>query len=228
MARQARLVVEGVVHHVVSRGVNRSRIFRSGFDKGRYLKRAALIAEQEQVLIHGYCLMENHVHFLLTPTTRRGLARFFSRLHTWWAQSFNKKHHRTGHLFQGRYFSSPLSECHYWTALRYVERNPVRANLVHRPEDWLWSSVRPRLQLTRRPLVPLIAVQTRSAPPSALEWRALLQQDHPSTEEQIRKAHRSSRPCGPADFLQDLQLRFGPRPPGNSASAPGSAASPIP
>ena len=130
------------------------RIFRSGYDKGRYLKRAARIAEEEKVQIHGYCLMNNHVHLLLTPATPAGLARLFSRLHTWWSGFFNRKQNRSGHLFQCRYFSSPLSEDHYWTALRYVELNAVRARLVKNPEDWPWSSHSPRFSPTPAPIPP--------------------------------------------------------------------------
>lgn len=218
MARQSRLVAEGIVHHAVARGVNKTRIFQNGFDKGRYLKRVAMIADQEKVLIHGYCLMENHVHFLLTPTSRRGLARFFSRLHTWWAMYFNKKRNRTGHLFQGRYFSSPLSECHYWTALRYVELNPVRAKLVNDPENWPWSSVRGNHSLRQHPIIPLTPVQTRSTAYSAPEWRQVLRIEHLDEDEQIRKAYRSSRPCGPPEFVRKLQEKFKYRTVVNSAS----------
>lgn len=208
MARQSRLVVPEIVHHVVARGVDRTRIFRSGYDKGRYLRRAAHIAAAEQVQVHGYCLLENHVHFLLTPATPHALARFFSRLHTWWAMSFNRKYQRTGHLFQCRYFSSPLSECHYWTALRYVELNAVRANLVQHPEDWPWSSARHHLQLTPRSLLPLTPVRTRATttPP---DWRATLQTVSREADDHLRRAHRSSQPCGPPSFLHHLEQTCG-------------------
>ena len=210
MARQARLVVPEIVHHVVARGVNKTRIFRSGFDKARYLKRAARIAEEESVQIHGYCLLNNHVHFLLTPATATGLAQLFSRLHTWWAGFFNRKQDRSGHLFQARYFSSPLSEGHYWTALRYVELNPIRARLVKRPEDWPWSSARDHLQLARHPLIPLSPVRTR-AHTTPEDWRQLLQAASEPEDEQLRRAHRCSRPCGPPAFLQQLEETFGRR-----------------
>jgi putative transposase len=127
MPRNPRLVLTSVVHHVVARGVNRQRLFRHGFDKTKYLKRFSEIAEEEKVLVHGYCLMDNHVHWLLTPMTPNGLARLFRRAHTWWAMVFNRKENRCGHLFQNRFHSSPLGEDHYWTALRYVEVNPRRA-----------------------------------------------------------------------------------------------------
>ena len=207
MARQARLVVPDIIHHVVARGVNKTQIFRHNSDKDRYLKRAAQIATQEKVLVHGYCLMNNHVHFLLTPTTPNGLARFFSRLHTWWAGSFNRQEKRTGHLFQSRYFSSPLSECHYWTALRYVELNAVRARLVRRPEEWRWSSARDHLKIREHSPIVLTPVLTR-ATFDPLAWRTVLQTPSDEADERLRRAHHSSRPCGPPDFLAHLEQRF--------------------
>ena len=129
MARMARLVLAETAHHVVARGVNGTRLFRHGFDKKKYLQRFGQIAVEEKVLIHGYCLMSNHVHWILSPASEDGLARLFRRAHTWWAMWFNRRTGRTGHLFQSRYHSSPLGDNHYWTALRYVEVNPRRAKL---------------------------------------------------------------------------------------------------
>ncbi len=132
MARQPRIVLPNVVHHVVSRGANKTILFANGSEKERYLRRFSLIAAEEKVLVQGYCIMDNHVHWLLTPTSAHGLARLFRRVHTWWAMTFNRKHRRSGPLMQGRFHSSPLSEDHYWTALRYVELNPRRAKLEMR------------------------------------------------------------------------------------------------
>jgi putative transposase len=208
MARLSRLVVQDVVHHVVARGVDKGRIFRSGFDKGRYLKRTARIADEENVQVHGYCLMDNHVHFLLTPTTATGLARFFSRLHTWWAMHFNRKYNRTGHLFESRYFSSPLSECHYWTALCYVELNPIRAKLAKSPEDWPWSSARAHLNRVRHSRIRLTPVATR-ATNDASDWTQALHSAVGAGDEALRKASRSSKPCGSQTFIRDLETKFG-------------------
>ncbi len=207
MARTRRLVAPNLVHHAVARGVNGTAIFRHGFDKEQYLRRAARLAVEEQVHIHGYCLLPNHVHLLLTPTTPNGLARFFSRLHTWWATLFNKKQNRTGHLFQCRYYSSPLSECHYWTALRYVELNPVRAGLVRAPEHWPWSSARHHLRLPHPRLVPLTAPVTR-ATNTPQDWRHLLHTQDPEADQRLRQAYRSSHPCGPPGFTLHLKSQI--------------------
>jgi len=129
MARKLRFVIPRSPVHATARGVNRCPLFRSGFDKAKYLKRFALVAAEEQIEIHGYCVLDNHVHFLLVPLTDKALARLFLRVHTWWAMYFNAKTHRSGHLFQGRFHSCVLDETHYWTALRYIETNPRSANI---------------------------------------------------------------------------------------------------
>lgn len=204
MARQARLVASNVVHHAVARGVDRKLIFRSGYDKGRYLKRMAAIAQQEDVQVHGYCLMPNHVHLLLTPARPDGLSRFFKRLHTWWAGYYNRKYGRTGHLFQGRYSSSSLSECHYWTALRYVEMNAVRAKMVDTPEAWVWSSARHHMGIQANRLVPLMPVPSRRSVTNQ-QWREILNVSSEEDDQRLRKAHKSSQPCGPPSFVKQFR-----------------------
>lgn len=207
MARKPRVVLPNVVHHVVARGTNKTAMFMDGFEKERYLRRFSLVAGEEKVWVLGYCIMDNHVHWLLTPTSVNGLARLFRRIHTWWAMTFNRKHGRTGHLLQGRYHSSPLSEDHYWTALRYVELNPRRAKLVRRAEDFAFSSARARLAGKPDPFVVMAAIATRKKFTSD-EWRIFLEIPDPQSEDALRKAEPSSLPCGRSDWIQDLEKHF--------------------
>ncbi len=100
-----------------SGGANKTILFANGSEKERYLRRFSLIAAEEKVSVQGYCIMDNHVHWL-TPSSVDGLARLFRRVHTRWAMMFNRRHGRSGPLMQGRFHSSPLSEGHYLTALR--------------------------------------------------------------------------------------------------------------
>mgnify|MGYP001597168246 FL=1 len=207
MPRTPRLVLTDVVHHVVARGVNRCEIFANGFEKAKYLKRFGQVAEEEKVLIHGYCLLRNHVHWLLTPATPDGLARLFNRVHTWWALWFNRKHHRTGHLFQSRYYSSPLGESHYWTALRYVELNPKRAGLSQRLDDWDYSSARSHLSGMPDPLLSLAPMRGRRSF-SAAQWRDFLEETDQTTPAQLRLAQAASRPCGNPSWLTGLEQKY--------------------
>ena len=209
MPRTPRLVLPDTAHHVVARGVNRQPIFTSGSEKKRYLKRFALVATEEKVLVHGYCLMDNHVHWLLTPTTPDGLARLFRRVHTWWALWFNKKHDRTGHLFQNRYHSSPLGESHYWNALRYIELNPQRAGLVKRPEDWKWSSAKAHRTGDPNGFISLTALTGRRVL-TRENWLAFLTDNGgaPDIAFELRQALPASRPCGDAQWICQLEAQY--------------------
>lgn len=223
MPRSSRFVLPDVVHHVVARGVNRQRIFANGFDKAKYLKRFAKVAEEEKVLIHGYCLMDNHVHWLVTPTTAHGLARVFLRVHTWWAMVYNQKHNRVGHLFQSRYQSAALSESHYWSALRYVELNPRKAKLVRQAEDWPFSSAKAHVNGNPDPHLPLVPVVTRKRF-NANDWRTFLRAIDDSHIQAIRAATKTNRPCGDLPWIQRLEKqhrrKLAPSPPGRPTERP--------
>jgi putative transposase len=176
MARQARVVVPEAAHHVVARGVNGCRIYRHGWDKRRYLKRFAALAEECGVVVHAYCLMDNHVHFLLVPKNPESLAKFFQRLHTWWAGYFNRLTRRTGHLFENRYYSSPVDEAHYWAAIRYIDLNPRRAGLVEKAFEIQFSSLRAHLTNAPDPLVSLNTDAIKHRKWSGKHWREFLEE----------------------------------------------------
>jgi putative transposase len=202
-------------------------IFRHGFDKRKYLMRFAMIAAEENVSVHAYCLMDNHVHWILTPRSQSGLARLFSRVHTWWAMRFNRLKGRVGHLFQNRYHSSPMDESHYWTALRYVELNPRRAGLVRHAEEWAFSSAKSRVSGEKDPFIELVNVETRRQF-TASQWRAFLdEQDHCEATRTIQRAIAGSRPCGSTEWVKSLERAYRPNllwsPPGrprNVSSSP--------
>ena len=204
MARVPRFVLENVAHHVVARGVNRQRIFQNDAEKNQYLRRFAKVAEEEKVLVHGFCLMDNHVHWILTPTTPKGIARLLQRVHTWWAVVFNREYKRTGHLFQNRYHSSPLDEKHSWEALRYVEMNPQKAGLVTRAADCKFSSARQHLTGKLDSRIRLVPMLTRRHF-SIEEWRSFLGQWDEQKVRLIRRASAGSRPCGEEDWIANLE-----------------------
>ena len=208
MARTSRLVLENVAHHVVARGVGHMKIFRNGFDKRKYLTHLALLAKEERVLVHAYCLMDNHVHLILTPSDPNGLARLFRRMHTWWAMKLNRWLERCGHVFQNRFHSSPLDENHYWTAMRYVEVNPRRAGLPTRLEDWELSSAKAHLAGVQDPLVPL-AEEIGRRRFTAAQWREFLDgADAEQEERHLRSSLKSSRPCGTPEWIVTLEEKF--------------------
>ncbi len=140
MPRLARTVLARVPHHVTQRGNRREPVFFTDDDRRAYLAWLVEYAGKQGVDILAYCLMSNHVHLVAVPPEEDSLQRALKPLHMRYAQRVNRARGWSGHLWQGRFFSSALGERYLWAAIRYVERNPVRAGMVGRAEDYPWSS----------------------------------------------------------------------------------------
>jgi putative transposase len=140
MPRKARLELEAGVHHVYARGNGQQPIYLGDADRLLYLRLLGHVVVRQQWRCLAYCLMPNHVH-LLVETREPNLGAGMGRLHGSYAQMFNARHARSGHLFQGRFGSVTMrnDEQLLWAA-RYVVRNPVEAWLCDEPGDWAWSS----------------------------------------------------------------------------------------
>jgi REP element-mobilizing transposase RayT len=140
MARPLRVEFAGAVYHVTARGNTQQPIWLDDADRRLFLKTLAEVVDRYAWLCHAYCLMPNHYH-LLVETPRANLSLGARHLNGVYAQAFNRRHARVGHLFQGRYQGILVQrEAHLLEVCRYVVLNPVRANLCTRPEDWPWSS----------------------------------------------------------------------------------------
>lgn len=130
MPRQARLDAPGVLHHVMARGIERSAVFRDDRDREDFLARLGDLAGSGGLVVYAWALLPNHFH-LLVRTGRGPLARSMRSLLTGYAGRFNRRHRRSGHLFQNRYKSIVCEEEPYFLELvRYLHLNPVRARLV--------------------------------------------------------------------------------------------------
>jgi len=140
MPRHARVVFEGVAHHITQRGNYRQNIFEDDADRKKYLQLVGEYSEKYKTKIFAYCLMTNHVHFIAAPMKPDSLALTFKYANMRYSKYFNFKNKRSGHLWQARFYSCPLYGNHAIEAVRYVERNPVRANLVGLPWEYEWSS----------------------------------------------------------------------------------------
>ncbi len=142
MARPLRLEFPGAVFHVTSRGNERKPIFRCDADRLMFVALLGEAVRRFDWMIHAYVLMSTHFH-LVIETPRETLSEGMHWLNGTYAQWFNRKYKRVGHLLQGR-FSSFLIEKESYLAevMRYVVLNPVRAKMVERPEDHCWSSYR--------------------------------------------------------------------------------------
>ena len=142
MARALRVEYSGAVHHVTSRGNERRNIFRSDADRRMFLEFLAAATRRFGWLVTAWVLMSNHFH-LVIETPMENLSQGMQWLNGEYAQWFNKKYGRSGHLFQGRFKSFLIEkESYLREVIRYVVLNPVRAKMVQRPEDYRWSSYR--------------------------------------------------------------------------------------
>jgi putative transposase len=130
MPRTARIVIPGIPHHVTHRGNLGAAVFLDETDRIAYLQHLRESARKYGTEVWCYCLMVNHVHLVLMPSNRDSLARTIRATHRYHAARLHLKTGLRGHLWSERYYSTPLDERHLWVAVRYVELNPVRAELV--------------------------------------------------------------------------------------------------
>lgn len=141
MTRPHRAGLPGVPMHIVQRATDRNACFRSDADRSTYLAILGYVAREQACRIHAYCLMTNHVHLLVTPADATGCSALMKRLSQRYSYYFNRKHGRTGHLWESRFRSSLVLSPEYVLAChRYIELNPVRAGMATDPGAYAWSS----------------------------------------------------------------------------------------
>lgn len=140
MSRPLRIEYPGAVYHVLCRGNNRQKIFRDDLDRRRYLEKLLHYCELKEVSLLGYCLLSNHIH-LLVETPLGNLSKMMQAFQTSYTLYFNRRHGRSGHVFEQRYKALLVDKDNYLLQVsRYIHRNPVEAKLVGRPQDYRWSS----------------------------------------------------------------------------------------
>jgi putative transposase len=143
MARLPRYTLPGQPQHVILRGNNRSIIFAADEDYRFFLDCLGDAATRHGCVIHAYVLMTNHVHLLITPEHEGSIGKALQSVGRRYVQYFNYTYQRTGTLWEGRYKATLIdSESYLLTCYRYIELNPVRADMVPHPRDYLWSSYR--------------------------------------------------------------------------------------
>ena len=141
MARLPRLTLAGYPHHIILRGNNRQAIFMDSADHQRMLALLQNHAKELGVQVHAYVLMSNHLHLLLTPLQNDNLPKMMQAVGRSYVLYFNKRHGRSGTLWEGRYRSALIQTERYLLAcMAYIDLNPVRAGMVAQSADYPWSS----------------------------------------------------------------------------------------
>ena len=207
MARIARVVAVGLPHHVTQRGNNRTDVFLDDEGRQRYLRLLVRYAAEFKLDIWAYCLMTNHVHLLAVPKQNYSLAQGIGRTNLTYTQYANTRYHRTGRLWQNRFFSCPVeAESYLWAVARYIETNPVRAKLVTIPWEYQWSSARHHVD----GMPDLVVGESQWLEPFQRNaYREYLSGEAASDAALIRRQTAQGRPVGNTGFVAQLAARLG-------------------
>jgi len=216
MPRLARSVFADIPHHITQRGNRREDVFFTDDDRLIYLEWLKYYCNKYDVAVLAYCLMTNHVHLVLTPHTEMGLQQVLKPLHMRYSQHINKIKGWKGHLWQGRFFSSPLDDDYTWSTIRYVERNPVQAGMIQKAEDYRWSSAAAHCGLQDdKLLAPLPSSLKCINQEDWSDWLAL--PENQAIVDIIQRNIEKGLPCGHDSFIDKLEaiakrtLRYKPQ-----------------
>jgi putative transposase len=208
MPRIARVIAVGFPHHVTQRGNNRAQVFFEDDDRRFYLWTLAEYRCKYGVEIWGYCLMDNHVHFVAVPQAEDSLARCFAGTNLVYTQRVNRRQNRSGRLWQNRFFSCPVEKDEYlWPVLRYIDRNPVRARLARQAWQYPWSSAPHHITGQADPL--LSEPEWLTTELRRRHYRSYLREEPEDEAKEIRRMTATGRPLGSAAYRAILESRLG-------------------
>ena len=208
MPRNARVVAPEIPYHVTQRGTNREPIFFTIGDRKLYLELVRQNQQEAGVRVLAFCLMTNHVHFLVVPEREDSLAVLFGRANGRYAQALNIRRGRCGHLWQARFHSCPMSPAHLEVGLRYVEANPCRAGIVDRPEHYRWSSAATHLT-GGKDRSGVLDREFWQRAGGAAAWAELHGREENAAQLlALRKCTYAGRPFGSEAFVCEMEERF--------------------
>ena len=213
MPRRARMYLPGLPYHLVQRGNNREPCFIEPENYRFYLELWKSISPVYGVAVHAYCLMTNHIHFLVTPEKETSVSNTMKVVGSRFAQYFNRKYKRTGTLWEGRHRSSLVqSEKYLLTCMRYIELNPVRAGMVECPDEYHWSSYAENAggdQTWLTPHAEYLALGN-CVTGRCHAYRELFRLEFPNGDlDEIRKAAHYCQPVGNDHFKQIIEEKYG-------------------
>ncbi len=154
--------------------------------------------------VWAYCLMDNHVHLIVVPKTEESLSQAIGETHKLYTRMINFRQKCRGHLWEGRYKSTVMEERYLYAAVRYVERNPVRAGLVGRAQEYPWSSARAHVDNTPDKILSHFYLQDEIQ-----DWPMYLSQEKEEDLKLLRRHSASGRPMGSKEYMQGLETRLG-------------------
>lgn len=210
MPRNARIVIPYIAHHITQRGNNKQDVFFVDDDREKFLYLLSEQAKRFGVIIEGFCLMTNHIHIIATPTMQDSLAKALGRVNLLYSQYISYMHGRTGHLWQNRFYSCPLDTNHFFTALNYIEQNPVRTKIVRYPWTYRWSSA--GFHIEQEDEFGLMDKKRWQQQSSGIDWKNILRRKLEKNDiDKLRIHCRTGRPLGTDKFISKLETVIGRR-----------------
>lgn len=214
MPRKPRFILPGVPVHIVQRGHSREPVFFEDSDYSAYLGWLKEGSERYHCDIHAYVLMSNHVHILATPSDNQGITRMMQYIGRRYVPYINHTYGISGSIWEGRYKASLVQEEGYLlTCMRYIELNPLRANMVRSPANYRWSSYRYNAQgkpddlVTPHPLY--LSLGKRKASRMANYKELFKAQVDPEALNEIRAAWHTGTPLGNDYFREKVEKKLG-------------------
>ncbi|MCB2154650.1 transposase [bacterium] len=206
MARTARIILPGKPHHVLQRGAAGETVFYEDIDRTTYLEHLARCAEEEQLDILAYCLLENRVHLVAVPKTEDSLAMTLRRTHSFYSRWLNAHLGRSGNVWGGRFMSSPLDNEWMLKAIRYVERLPVVETNLRKAERYAWSSAAAHCGQREDDVLSKRLSLAKEVP----NWSKWLAEKQPEEETMaLARTIKRNQAIGSPQFLGRLEKKFG-------------------
>ncbi len=199
MPRQPRSVFANIPHHITQRGNRGNDVFFGDSDKDYYLELLQIYTTKHQVDVLAYCLMTNHIHLILKPRKEDGLQQVLKPLHMRYSQYINKQQKTTGILWQGHFFSSALDDKYNYYAFAYVENNPVKAKMVEKATDYIYSSAKHHAGMTVNKMITNYNIGIKQS-----EYLVYLQNMFHQNNDTLKTNTRKGLPCGSDAFISRL------------------------
>lgn len=212
MPRKRRFFLPGIPAHIVQRGRSRQPVFFADADCQAYLHWLAEASERYDCAIHAYVLMTNHVHILATPRESQGLSQMMQYLGRRYVPYINRKYGMSGSIWEGRYKASLVDdEAYLLRCMRYIELNPVRANMVVQAGHYRWSSYRANAQGASNALISphaLYLALGKTGPQRLAAYKAVFKGSEENNHGDIDSAWQTGTPLGGERFKTEIERQL--------------------
>lgn len=213
MGRSTRINAPNILFHVINRGNGRNEVFHTKQDYSEYLELVELYKKKFPVKLYHYVLMSNHIHFLIEPLEENVLSRFMQGVTLAHTRRFNLRYNSVGHVWQGRFKAIPIqTDAYFLQCGRYIELNPVRANIVQHPSNYFWSSYHFYATGKPNPLLasyPFYDELSRTEEGRQDRYKSFVEEELQNIEKKESLRFSEQQVYGSTTFIETLKDKYG-------------------